>query len=517
MNAEKTIEIKNTLNLAKGRTHQFGMTLIEMMVIVAIVGGLYASLVYEAKNMQKTSDGDSLGTTMLPYFEAVHNYVRKNRIALQNGSAIAGVANPNIPTVVELKALGDMPQNFANIIARPGGAPLYAVNRFGPTCPALPTSCDISYMVSTSQPYLDGQGIVAEGVLASAVNKVGAFAGYTTFQTPATFTGKGGWTAPNPNGAVAGNFAIYTTYGASGEALFLTMFETRDPQFQNNVTVNGNVIVPTGTVGTGVGTDAGGVACTRAEIFSSGAFWSRSATCIKRAWMDATGQVAVADAAGQTRGELKDTGELVLRDATGNIKAGFIANGANIDGKADNFTTNAGNAGLRANGEVFGREIVIDTTAIVGNACTTNNATVWGTGTDSLTLLKCVANVWVATGLTKGAIGSACPTNGQIGETPGKVSIICVNNTWMTTTNRIGSWAVAYTVPVVHGSVITKPVCEAGSLAKVNAIPQSIDANALYVSFMAQDNGPSWTILMPDGDNVATSSRATAQAGCWHS
>jgi type II secretory pathway pseudopilin PulG len=494
------------------------MTLIEMMVIVAIVGGLYASLVYEAKNMQKTSDGESLGTTMLPYFEAVHNYVRKNRIALQNGSAIAGVANPNIPTVVELKALGDMPQNFANIIARPGGAPLYAVNRFGPTCPALPTSCDISYMVSTSQPYLDGQGIVAEGILASAVNKVGAYAGYTTFQAPATFTGKGGWTAPNPNGAVAGNFAIYTTYGASGEAQFLTMFETRDPQFQNNVTVNGNVIVPTGTVGTGIGTDAGGVACTRAEIFSSGAFWSRSATCIKRAWMDATGQVAVADAAGQTRGQLKDTGELVLRDATGNIKAGFIANGANIDAKADNVTTNSGTAGLRSNGETFGDSLVINTTAAVGGACPTNNASVWGTGPDSLVLLKCVANIWTATGIVKGAIGGSCPNNGQLGETAGKVSIICVNNTWQTTTSRIGSWAMSDIVYVGHGTVVTKPTCGSGSSAKIIAVPKALNATTVYQNFDVTDNGPSWTVSMwgaSVGVDIACGT-AIAQVGCWY-
>ena len=294
------------------------------------------------------------------------------------------------------------------------------------------------------------------------------------------------------------------------------MFETRDPQFTNNVTVNGNIIVPTGTIGTGTG-NPGGAECRLGEILASGAFWSRSATCIKRAWVDgANGEVGVADAAGNTRGQLKGTGELELRDAIGNIKSGFRTVGTESNAVADNFLNNAGNAGLRANGEVFGREIVIDTTATVGNACTTNNATVWGTGTDSLTLLKCVANIWVATGLTKGNVGGACPTNGQIGETPGKVSIICVNNTWMTTTNRMGSWSVSYTVYAINGSVLGKPSCGSGGQPLLIEIPQGIDADKFYTSFSQTDNGSTWTVNLTDGAGNPTTSKALSQGGCWY-
>lgn len=497
------------------RRKSLGITLVEMMLVVAIAGGLLASLIVERKFDARIKSGEQLATTMTPYFEAVHDYTRKYRQELQLGSPITGVANAYEPSVVEMKALNILASTYQTTISRVGGAPLYRVARLPAGCVAL--TCDLSYMVTTSEPINNADGTVAEGVLTYATRKIGGMAGYSEFTAPGTFNGSGGWTAPNPNGAIAGIFAMYTTYSASGEARFLVINETRDPNFINNVTVGGNIIVPTGTIGTGTG-NPGGAECRLGEILASGAFWSRSATCIKRAWVDgANGEVDVADAAGNTRGQLKDTGELVLRDAIGNVKSGFINVGTDSNAQADNFLNNAGNAGVRANGEVFAREFVINTAAVPGAACTSNDAMVWGTGTTSLRLLKCVANLWTATGTTFGAVGGACPTNGELGETATKISIICSNNVWMTTTSRMGRWAVAFTVPVSHGSVIVKPSCEGGGLAKVNSIPQSIDANALFVSFLAQDNGPSWTIQMPDGDNVGTNSTATAQAGCWYS
>ncbi len=494
---------------------QFGFTLIELMVGLAIMTTAFMAFEFKARQESQLRNGEILATSMQPFFMAQHDYVRKHRIALQNDTAITGFADPYRPTAQELKTAKFLSDSNPLTFLRPGGAPVFVINRIPAGC--TPSACDLEYKVTTSQPYLNSiDGSVATGVLSNAARKVGGAGGYSDFNAPGTITGESGWTSSNPNGAVAGIFGIYQTYSASGEAMFLTMFETRDPQFTNNVTVNGNIIAPTGTIGTGTG-NPGGSECRLGEILASGAFWSRSATCIKRAWVDgANGEVGVADAAGNTRGQLKGTGELELRDAIGNIKSGFRTVGTESNAVADNFLNNAGNAGLRANGEVFGREIVIDTTATVGNACTTNNATVWGTGTDSLTLLKCVANVWVATGLTKGAVGGACPTNGQIGETPGKVSIICVNNTWMTTTNRMGSWSVSYTVYAVNGSVLGKPACGSGGQPLLIEIPQGIDADKFYTSFSQTDNGSTWTVNLTDGAGNPTTSKALSQGGCWY-
>lgn len=509
-----TIHKTSAFSKLSTRRKSLGMTLVEMMIVVAIAGGLLASLIVERKYDARIKSGEQLATTMTPYFEAVHDYTRKYRQELQLGSAITGVANAYEPTVVEMKALNILASTYQTTISRVGGEPLYRVERLPAGCVAL--ACDLSYMVTTSAPINNADGTVAEGVLTYATRKIGGMAGYSEFTAPGTFTGSGGWTAPNPNGAIAGIFAMYTTYSASGEARFLVINETRDPNFINNVTVGGNIIVPTGTIGTGTG-NPGGAECRLGEILASGAFWSRSLTCIKRAWVDgANGEVGVADAAGNTRGQLKDTGELVLRDAIGNVKSGFINVGAESNAQADNFLNNAGNAGVKSNGDVFAREFVINTAAVPGAACPTNDAMVWGTGTTSLRLLKCVANLWTATGTTVGAVGGACPTNGELGETAAKVSIICVNNSWMATTNRMGSWSVKFTAYVVDGSVVAKPACDSGGLPKLKEIPQGIDAAMLFSSFTQTDNGASWTVSLTDGAGNPTSSRALAEGGCWY-
>lgn len=514
MNIKQKSKVLRVFRNSSPRRKNLGMTLIEMMIVVAIAGGLLASLIVQQKFDSRIKSGELLATIMTPYFEAVHDYTRKYRQELQLGTPITGVANAYQPTVVEMKALNILASTYQTTISRVGGAPLYRVERLPVGCIAL--TCDLSYMVTTSVPLNNADGTVAEGVLTYATRKIGGMAGYSEFTVPGTFTGSGGWTAANPNGAVPGIFAMYTTYSASGEARFLVVNETRDPNFINNVTVGGNIIVPTGTIGTGTG-NPGGTECRLGEILASGAFWSRSVSCIKRAWVDGTnGEVGVADAAGLTRGQLKDTGELVLRDAIGNVKSGFINVGTDSNAQADNFLNNAGNAGMKANGEAFSNSVVINTSAAPGGVCPTNDAMVWGNGTSNLRLLKCVANIWTITGTTVGAIGSACPVNGEIAETPTKVSIICVNNVWQTTTSRMGNWTVLSTVLVGHGAVLAKPACGSGGIPKVIQVPKAINASALFVNFDAQDNGPSWTILMLDGENNPAYSTSIAELGCWY-
>lgn len=210
------------------------------------------------------------------------------------------------------------------------------------------------------------------------------------------------------------------------------------------------------------------------------------------------------------------TSEIVSKDADGTTKAGFTYTGLNSNAVADNLLNNAGTAGVRANGEAFGDSLVINTTAAVGGACPTNNAMVWGNGTNTLRLLKCVANVWAATGATVGAAGGVCPVNDEIGETTTKASIICVGNVWQSTTSRMGKWSIAYTVPVVHGSVVAKPTCGSGGLARLVEVPQAIDAKNLYTNFGQNDNGGSWTVQLTDGAGAGTLSGALATGGCWY-
>lgn len=449
--------------------------------------------------------------------------VARNGVSLPFGTGSGQALTPTLANLRSM-ALGLTPgSNFGNYKTLVDATYITKIERIPAGCETSPNGqdCNIRGMVCLDKPVQDFGSPADEfddfgiGIMQG---RIGGDSG-TSFSGTTNVTGAGGaWSMTNPfTGTPSGLICQRFGFGSAAFGRFLRVRDTRNPDFQGALTVNNNIYTTNGTVGAGTGNPGVGE-CRLGEILNSGQFISRSLTCIKRAWVDgANGEIGVADAAGTPRAQLKDTGEIISKDAAGNIKAGFTYVGTESNAKADRIETNAGTAGLRPNGEAFGDSLVINTTAVVGGACPTNNAMVWGNGTNSLKLLKCVSNLWVATGTAVGNIGTACPTNGQLGETPAGVSVICVNNTWMTTTNRMGRWAVAYTVPVSHGSVIAKPGCESGGLARVQAIPQGIDASPLYVTFMAQDIGPSWTILMPDGDNIGTSSTATAQAGCWYS
>ncbi len=434
------------------------------------------------------------------------------------------------PTLQNLRdmALGlTVGSDFGSYKSLTNATYITSIQRIPAGCAAAPNpldgrACNITGLVCMDQPIRDFGAAVGDldGFgLGKIIGKLGGDGGASIPGSQANITGAGGaWTAANPFvGTPAGIVCARFGFGSAAFGNFLRIRDTRDPNFQNNLTVGGNIAAPTGTVGAGTGNN--GVDCRLGEILTSGAFWSRTATCIKRAWVDgANGEIGVADTTGVTRATLQDTGEILSRDAAGIVKAGFTYAGAESQAKADRVETNAGTAGLRPNGEAFGNSLVINTSAASGGACPTNDAMVWGNGANNLRLLKCVANVWVTTGATVGNVGGACATNGELGETPAKVSIICVGSTWQTTTSRMGSWAVSNQYFVGHGSVVPKPTCGSGSIPKIIAVPKGINTTYVLQNFDVTDNGPSWTTSMwgaAIGSEIAWGT-AIAQVGCWY-
>lgn len=449
--------------------------------------------------------------------------VTRNGVTLDFGVA---PGESMTPTLANLRAMavgltpGSDTGNYKTLV---DATYITQIERVPAGCETSPAgqTCNIQGMVCMDRPVQELDAPVGETDdlgIGAMLGRIGGDSGTSFAGSAGNIIGAGGaWTRANPfAGTPVGLVCQRFGFGSAAFGRFLRVRDSRNPDFQGSLTVNNNINTTNGTIGTGTG-NPGGTECRLGEILASGAFFSRSVTCIKRAWVDGpAGEIGVADATGQARAQLKDTGELVLRDATGNIKAGFIANGADVDGKADNFTTNNGTAGLRANGETYGKTLVISDTAAVGGACPTNDAMVWGNGLNTLKLLKCVANVWTATGTVVGNIGDACPTNGQIGETPAGVSVICVNNTWMTTTNRMGKWTVKANYLVGHNNNVPKPACDSGGIPKIKQTPKAINASYGYVNFDATDNGPGWTIRIIDGENNPAYSTSMAEVGCWY-
>lgn len=463
-------------------------------------------------------------------FESYESYqaglpITRNGVTLAFGTAPGQSMTPTLDNLRGM-AVGITPgSNFGNYKTLNDATYITSIQRIPAGCELTPNgqTCNITGLVCMDRPVQDYGAPVNETddfAIGKMVGKIGGDGGTSIAGSAGTITGAGGaWSEPNPfAGTPVGIVCARFGFGSAAFGNFLRVRDTRDPRFQNNLTADGNISTTGGTVGAGTGNPGPGE-CRLGEILASGAFLSRSATCIRRAWVDGNaGEAGVADAAGTTRAILKDNGEILSMDAAGVVKAGFTYTGTESNVKADNVLNNAGNAGLRPNGEAFSGSVVINTSAAPGGACPTADAMVWGTGTSSLRLLKCVAGLWTTTGATVGNIGGACTTNGELGETPTKVSIICVGNAWQTTTSRMGSWAVSNQYFVGHGSVVPKPTCGSGSTPKIIAVPKGINTTYALQNFDVTDNGPSWTISMwgpAIGSEIAWGT-AIAQVGCWY-
>lgn len=449
--------------------------------------------------------------------------VTRNGVTLAFGTTSGQALTPTLDNLRSMNVGITPSDNFGNYKTLNTATYITSIQRVPAGCELSPNGhdCNITGMVCMDRPVQNYGAAVGETddfAIGKMIGKIGGDAGTSIVGSQANITGAGNsWTRPNPfAGTPIGIVCVRVGYGATSFLNFLRVSDTRDPNFQNNVTVGGNVATPYGSVGAGTGNN--GADCRLGEILVSGAFWSRSATCIKRAWTDgAAGEVGVADAAGTARAVLNDAGEILSKDASGVVKAGITYTGAESNVKADNLLTNAGTAGMRPTGESFANTVTINTAAAPGGACTTNNAMVWGSGATSLVLLKCVSNVWTVTGMTIGSVGGACPTNGQLGETSTQVSLICQGGSWMVTNSRMGNFVVLEAYLANDGTSIPKPSCGSGGVAKVYEMPQSISSEVSTVAnFRATDMGATWTVDIRGGANQSIAGVAIAQVGCFY-
>lgn len=531
---------------------------IESMAIALLIASLAAALAYKDKHQSDMAgmaviqaDGlknvaNAAETLVMEHYDSYQGGVPvvRNGVTLAFGTASGEAMTPTLANLRGM-ALGLTPgSDFGNYKTLVDATYITRIERITTGCETSPggQDCNIRGTVCLDRPVQDFGAPAGEfddfgiGIMLS---RIGGDSGTSLLGSAGTISGSGGaWSVANPfAGTPAGLVCQRFGFGSAAFGRFLRVRDSRNPDFQGALTVNNNINTTNGTIGAGTGNPGPG-ACRLGEILNSGQFISRSLTCIQRAWVDgANGEIGVADAAGTPRAQLRDTGEIVSKDAAGvaraqmlatgeivskdaggSTKAGFTYTGLNSNAVADNLLNNAGNAGVRANGEAFSGSVVINTSAAPGGSCPTNNAMVWGNGSSSLKLLKCVGNVWTATGTTVGNIGAACPTNGQLGETPAGVSVICVGNVWQTTTNRMGKLAVMGTYYVGHNSVVGKPVCLGGATPMITAVPKIVDAAYALVNFDVIDNGPSWTTQMwgPWVGVEDTVSTAMAQVACWY-
>lgn len=529
-------------------------------LLALVIGAVVAMGQIEGVRVERQTKSGALQGELVNLIKAAYNdYAMENYPALQGnlpvskngftlapGSAFGQSMSPRVEDLVNMGYLS--PGTNSQSLLGEGGV-YRAVFRQEPVG-CVGVACNIPGTLYIDQPILVRGTPEMNGIaVGSLIEKVGGDALVALNTNPAQLIAINGANVANP---VAGNppgvVGARVGFGASGFGRFLVMNDPRNPNFQGDVTVAGTVAGGTVTasviVGGSVGAGTGATGCRLGEILGSGEVLSRSAACVRRAWIDgATGQVGVADAAGVTRVLLDSTtGDITSRDATGAVRSGFTYQGANSVAFADNVRNTADTAGLRPDGTVYGQQlqnnantagirsdgtvfgnmgqfnsIQLLASAAIGSACANPNAAVWGTVGTSPLLLKCEGGVWQpANGVSVSIAGAACAVPDQQAVTASGVGLICQGGQWMRTTDRMGRFAIAETRIVSHGTVVPKPSCGSGGLPRIYAIPQSIDSSSLYANFLATDNGPSWTSTITENAGAPLPGSAIAQVGCFY-
>lgn len=230
-------------------SRQAGFTLLELLIVVGVSALLATSLAMNARHENRKLYGQKVGNSYKPFMDALQAYVTRNKQTLlqsaQQGISVSGTAQPLAPTIAELKSLGLFSSSYAITLPSNGGTPLFKVELRPNGCSAA--TCELAYWVANNKPELGVDGLADEGVLAVAAKtfdahaESGATAGYSKSLTPAKITASQGQFAEltNPNGAVAGIFAVFNTSAPLGSSAFVELGDTRNTELNGALTVAG--------------------------------------------------------------------------------------------------------------------------------------------------------------------------------------------------------------------------------------------------------------------------------------
>lgn len=491
-----------------------------------LVGSLVAFYAWQATTRSEETKLAAIQADQLDSVrDAAHRLVMSNYAAYQAGAPITrngvtlaagtSVGQAQRPTIANLRAmdLGVTSTPDTGFYKTLAGAGYDVRITRDPICTTSSASpdCRVTGLVCLDRPLNVHGGAATETDAHGLGVMVGQLGGQGLISLPGNasrvISADGSRNLANPQGDVPGVVCAAFGWGTEGDD-YLRLADTRDPDFRGNVSVAGAVTAS--SVGSGSGTRADGSRCSLAEILSSGQVIARSGTCIQRVFMDgATGRLGAADAAGTTR-VLADgsTGAITSADASG-ARAGIRYNGlGQSEVYADNLLNNAGTAGIRNDGSVFGTNAnfsgtttmgnaVLNATAAIGSACSPDGGMSWTVQGTRWVLARCTGGVWTTTsGFREGSIGSACgATNGVPGIDPSGALLICQGGSWVSMLERSGRAVFMASTLVQNGSVVPRPTCLSGSsgtsaFLALGSEQQAIQAVNRYIT----QTGANWTV-----------------------
>jgi type II secretory pathway pseudopilin PulG len=409
-----------------------GFTAIEMLFGIIIAGVLMTASVLYIKHLRLQDRGKTLSTAAQPYHNALVMYGLAKRDALVSvpTGSVTGVANPLEPTCTELRALMPALLDYDCRLPEGAGTPTFTITRIPTGCSG--TGCDLAFAVTGNAPVGGSADLEGAQVLQAAVNNFGAEAGQSLVGYGTTIRGTG-WQRANPLGNQSRVFGTYATYGASTLSKFVTLYDTRDPNFMGNVSINQSLSV-TNTIVAGTSVAAGDGSCKYAEMRVEGRVIVRSPTCVDRVVMDGpTGSVETRSSTGTA--QVRITDRVTVFNSSSTDKAGF------------RFVATAS--------EVYADQLHIVQAQTAGTACPANTFSRDSSGR----LLECYSGLWRYPGIHYANVGDACVGGFAQDIANSTAPLICRNNTYINLNQAIGLVSIIDSLVVVNGTTVPAPTC----------------------------------------------------------
>ena len=399
---------------------QRGFSYITLAVFLVVFSGMLLTFQKMMLNSATAQSGQSQGALLNQVAVAVSMYKAQNLATLTGAApAVAGFANPMNPRVAELKAQGYLNANVQN--AWPDGNTYNIVIARTAGCFVPGQVCSVQSVINMTNPILDANNL-------PNLVKLGALGGQVSFPTswslppnPGNITGgNGGWAIPNPDPANrVGIVVVVDGLGGAGNQ-YLSVGDPRDPNFQGNENVQGQI-----TSMTGVSTNVGG--CQRVAL---------------------------------TPGNAANGGKVTVTDVNCNAQATIDGTNGNIQGNTIQNNTQTG--GIRNDGRNFTPGTIFTATANLGAACANAGETTLASAGAALLMATCKNSAWVpATGVVLAAAGGVCTSQDAPGMTTSGQSLICNQGFWAThSTNVTLTQASLNNVP--GGTAFSVKNCPAG-------------------------------------------------------
>lgn len=519
-----------------------GNALIYVLLALVIMGLATAGYLSSKQLEFKTQAGQAEATVLDTLRHAVNNAISANMDAILAGQRFVGggvtidvgstpLGEPSWEmSTDQLRQMGYLPAGWSATTSNLNGAPyLIRFRRTPATCSPALFDCDVEGIVAIGAPIREPDSTLTDGpLLGPILTKIGAD---SAVSLPATMTPGTGpevlhgfgntWTDGNPvTGNPEGVVAVRVGTRSSAWANFLRVRDARDPNFQGNLTMAGDLTVGGNTVHRGeVTVDNAQLSVNRAD----------GTSCV-RATPD--GLLAV------LCNGLIDARTGIFRDQvttnTIQVNAGdfLVRNAARTLVRVNDLGDTQIAGSLTTTRAVVTPELWLNSPVQEGDPCTPNAiASISGGG-----LATCAPNGFYRSVVKFGAIGRPCAEIGAASvDANTGASLICRNGSWASINDLTSDFTLMATITVRHGSPVQMPSCKAAtpSVPLIFVLPSneiSPLSRGFYRSAIVNQNSPrnvnqagyyeggEWLVILSDAYGTPlVDTNAIALTYCYYS